>query len=68
MGESRSQFLWGHTSAVLAMLANIHRDAKRSRTFKPADFNPHAKSPKPIHEKAGIEILKQVFVDRVGGA
>jgi len=27
MGEARSQMLWSHTSSVLAMLANIHRDA-----------------------------------------
>ena len=67
MGEARSQILWSHTSSVLAMLANIHRDTKRSRTFKPTDFNPHAKTIRHRPEAAGIEVLKQVFVNRQGG-
>ncbi len=64
MAEARSQQLWSHTSSVMALLANIHRDLKRSRSFKPSDFNPHAKPSPPPLPKVGIQVLKQVFVDR----
>lgn len=41
MAEGRAESLWSHTSHVLALLANVHRDPKRtSRPFAPADFNP----------------------------
>ena len=68
MAEAKSQQVWAHTSAVLAMLANVHRDSKKTRVFKPADFNPHAKPSRPTITKVGISVLKQVFVDnRQGG-
>ena len=48
------------------MLANIHRDAKRSKVYHPADFNPHA-TKKQIQPRTmvGIEALKHVFIDRM---
>jgi hypothetical protein len=68
MAEARSQQCWAHTSALLAMLANVHRDSKKTRAFKPADFNPHLRRPGPTIAKVGITVLKQVFVDnRQGG-
>jgi hypothetical protein len=65
MGEARSQVLWSHTSSVLAMLANIHRDAKRSKVYHPADFNPHGKNRSQPRTMVGIEALKHVFIDRM---
>ena len=65
MGEARSQVLWNHTSSVLAMLANIHRDAKRSKIYQPSDFNPHAKKRVQPRTMVGIEALKHVFIDRM---
>ena len=65
MGEARSQVLWSHTSSVLAMLANIHRDAKRSKIYHPSDFNPHAKKLIQPRTMVGIEALKHVFIDRM---
>lgn len=42
MAEGRSRAEWGHTSSVLALLANCHRDPKRRRKpFTPSDFNPY---------------------------
>ncbi len=62
MGEAKSQQAWAHTSSVLALLANLHRDSKKTRAYKPADFNPHIrKTPVPI-QKVGISLLKQVFI------
>ena len=57
--------LWSHTSSVLAMLANIHRDAKRSKVYHPSDFNPHAKKRIQHRTMVGIEALKHVFIDRM---
>lgn len=64
MGEAKSQQLWAHTSALLAMLANVHRDPQKTRAYKPAEFNPHRRRPEKL-PKVGIAALKQVFVDRV---
>jgi len=64
MAEAKSQQRWAHTSALLAMLANVHRDPKKSRLFKPADFNPHLRGKEKTVAKVGIKVLKQVFVDR----
>ncbi len=65
MSQSKRREAWQHTSAILATLANIHRDPKkRSRPFSSNDFNPLVQlaERKPI--KGDIQILKQVFVDR----
>ena len=62
MGESRSQQAWAHTSSVLALLANIHRDSKKTRAYKPADFNPHIRKSSVTIHKVGIGVLKQVFI------
>ncbi|HMP05793.1 MAG TPA: hypothetical protein PJ982_05545 [Lacipirellulaceae bacterium] len=67
MAEARSRQAWNHTSAVLAMLANVHRDGKKTRAFRPADFHPHRRAEKPAIAKVGIHVLKQVFVDRRPG-
>ena len=69
MAEARHRREWDHTSAVLALLANCHRDPKKTRPFKPTDFHPATarrvnRAPLP---KADIRVLKAVFVDRVPG-
>jgi hypothetical protein len=68
MAEARSRQAWNHTSALLAMLANVHRDAKKVRAYRPADFHPHRQKEKTSVPKVGIGVLKQVFVDRRPGA
>ncbi len=66
MTEAKQNDDWNHTSAILAMLGNIHRDPKKGRAFKPADFHPGIKRPihdgKVQHPKVDISILKTVFV------
>src|SRR5690606_37726841 len=61
LAEGRQTEQWNHTSAVLAMLANVHRDPKR-RSYQPADFLPMAMRPKAATEKAEISVRKDVFV------
>ena len=68
MAEARSREPWNHTSAVPALLANIHRDAKKSKAFKPSNFNPYEmKRGQGVPLRAGnIGLLKQVFVKGAG--
>jgi hypothetical protein len=52
-------------------VANVNRDPRRTRAFKPADFNPYEARRSggkgiPL-TKENLRILKQVFVDRKGG-
>ncbi len=66
MAEARQRDNWSHTSVTLALTANIHRDPKKAGRFKPDDFNPFA-TQESVVIKAGIGILKQVFVDNQKG-
>jgi len=43
MAEARERSDWARTSALLALIANAHRDAKKTRAFKPSDFDPYAR-------------------------
>ena len=65
MAEGRGQFQWGQTSSLLALTANAHRDPRKTRAFKPKDFNPYhvRETEKPIAKTKDLSILKQVFVD-----
>jgi len=60
---------WNHTASVMALIANVNRDPKRSKLLKPADFHPHvtAKTQRDTPPKADITLLKTVFVDRLHG-
>lgn len=42
MAEGRQKEAWGRTSTVLALIANVNRDPKKHRAFRPDDFNPFA--------------------------
>lgn len=63
MAEARQRDEWARTSSLMALIANAHRNPKRSRAFKPSDFDPLGPR---RHEapKVGVGILKQVFVDK----
>ncbi|HAN98342.1 MAG TPA: hypothetical protein DCQ98_13325 [Planctomycetaceae bacterium] len=67
LAEERQRDQWAHTSLVLAVLANLHRDPKRTGRYSPDDFNPFAASRGAPPPKAGIEVLKAVFVDQGSG-
>lgn len=43
MAEARERSEWGRTSALLALIASVHRDPKKTRAFRPADFDPFAR-------------------------
>jgi hypothetical protein len=66
MADAKQTEDWNHTAALLATIANAHRDPKKSRPFKPADFHPFSKRspPREPPPKVDITVLKTVFVDR----
>jgi hypothetical protein len=43
MYEGRAEDLWNHTSHILALIANVNRDPKKSSAVKPEDLNPYAR-------------------------
>ena len=68
MAEGRGREMWGHTSTVLAMMANCNRDPKKSRVFSPSDFYPYAARRRrgiPI-TAANIDVLRRIFVTADG--
>ena len=65
--EGRGRSEWSHTSSILAMLANTHRDPKKGRALTPADFDPYRTADRPrkgvaIH-KGNIGLLIKAFTD-----
>jgi len=67
MAEGRGRDEWGRMSSLLALIANVNRDPKKTRAFKPADFNPYEARKLgggvPL-TKENFGLLKKVFVDR----
>lgn len=68
MAEGKSKSLWAHTSLIMALLAELHRDPKeRTRPFSPADFNPHVdkqeKREKPPLKTVSMSELKELIPD-----
>jgi len=66
MADARTRESWNHTSAILALIANVNRDPKKTRPFVPADLNPfEQRSPnEPAMRVNDLSVLKRVFVDR----
>ena len=61
MAEACGRDAWSRTSALMALLANCHRDPKKTRMLRPRDFDPFTEPAKPI--KVDISVLKDVFID-----
>lgn len=63
MAEGRAKFEWGITSSQMALLANLNRDPKKGKPFRPSDFNPFTPQPPKIilHGEEMKEALKAAF-------
>jgi len=63
MVEGRGQESWAHTSAVMSLIANVNRDPKKSRQFKPSDFDPyaHRKRRERPREAVDMALFKKAF-------
>jgi len=66
MGDGRRQDRWQHTSNLMALIANVNRDPKKGRPFRPSDFNPTlSKTSRPdviVVTKENISLLKHAFL------
>lgn len=62
MADERLRQQWHHTASLMALMANLHRDPKKSKIFKSIDFHPYAHSKTLERQSADISVLKQVFV------
>ena len=62
MAEGRQRVDWARSSALMALIANTQRDPKKTRAFRPSDFDPFARAKSA--PKAGIGVLKTVFIDK----
>ena len=62
MAEGRQRSEWARNSALMALIANTQRDPKKSRAFRPSDFDPFS-GPSPA-AKVGVGVLKTVFIDK----
>ena len=62
MAEARQRESWARTASVMALIANANRDPKKTRPFKPSDFDPFARASKSA-PKVGIGVLKSVFIE-----
>jgi hypothetical protein len=40
MADARNRAEWGRAASLMALIANVNRDPKKSRAFKPGDFDP----------------------------
>jgi len=60
MAEGRERSEWARMSALLALIANAHRDPKKSRAFKPGDFDPYARrGGGTVNDTAALKALLQ---------
>lgn len=60
MAKAAKSELWDHTSALLAMTANVNRNPK-DEPVKPHQFHPFYEPP-PVDTKAAFAQLKAAFI------
>jgi len=66
MAKGQSKDRWARISLLCAIIANAYRDPKKSRPFKPADFNPHFTKGKHsadaiVVTKGNMSVMKDMF-------
>ena len=67
MAEAVGRQRWMHTSALMAMIANVNRDPKKGRAFRPSDFDPYARTDRRrVADKNDMAMLRQALEARKG--
>lgn len=63
MAEARGRDAWAHTSAVMTLIANVNRDPKKTRPFKPSDFDPYSAKDRRENaiEVSDMTVLRDAF-------
>lgn len=67
MAEAKSEFEWTLVSHQMALAANAARDPKKTKPFKPSDFNPYAeKKTEEVIEvtKENVGIMRRAFTGK----
>ena len=68
MAEGRSKDAWQHTSAILALIANVNRDPKKTKAYKPSEFNPMLtntdKADAVVITNDNVSILRKAFTGK----
>jgi hypothetical protein len=69
MAEGLGRERWAHTSMVCCLIANANRDPKRSRPFKPSDFDPYARPDRRLRtvaDKESLAVLREALEAQKG--
>jgi hypothetical protein len=69
MAMAKRRHDWQRTAGLMTVMANIHRDPKRGRAFRPEDFHPLGGAPGRREDRNRIttsdpRILKALFIDK----
>lgn len=64
MAEGAGEDAWLHTSNLMALVANCHRDPKKGTPCKATDFNPYyaTKSNAVVVTKDTVHLMKNAFL------
>ncbi|MEZ6233409.1 MAG: hypothetical protein R3B68_04395 [Phycisphaerales bacterium] len=64
MAEARQRDEWSRTASVMALVANTQRNPKKTRPFRPSDFDPFARAGERRQAviPAPVSVLKDVFI------
>jgi len=70
MAEAQGRCHWAHTSALMALIANINRDPKKHRAFRPDDFNPYVRAERQAAAVTitDMSMLEKIFESQRGNA
>ena len=68
MAEGHGRDAWGRLSVLCALIANVNRNPKKHRAFKPSDFDPYEKERGEVIEVTPetIGTLKEAFLQQQG--
>ena len=59
MADGAQRDRWARASSMMALMANLNRDPKKGRPFRPEDFDPFAARPAAlVLDKSTIGALK----------
>ena len=70
MSDARTRAAWSHTSALMALIANCNRDPKKSRAFKPSDFDPFTNAVDTeaiVVDETNVHLLRKQFTGESHG-
>jgi hypothetical protein len=58
MADARNRAEWGRAASIMALIANVNRDPKKSRAFKPGDFDPFTQRRSGVAPKLKMSEVK----------